>query len=115
MTKPGDYFNQYIEDYTRQMLSKEGLPDTEVLETDNLSEVIEKLVIVHIRCWMLEDACAQAQNDTELADIKRKIDICFKVKRPRLVAAINAMVDQAIVTGKSLREDSVKLYKGYTK
>ena len=46
--------------------------------TDNLSEVIEKLVILHIRTWFLEDMAGIATTDTELADIKRKVDICFK-------------------------------------
>jgi hypothetical protein len=53
-----------------------------------------------------------AKSDEELADLKRKVDVCFKVKRPKLVAALNAMIDDAIVRNKSLREESVKLYKG---
>ena len=44
--------------------------------------------------------------------LKRKIDICFKQKRPRLVQAINRQVSDAIVNNTSLVEDSVKLYKG---
>jgi len=62
--------------------------------------------------WMLEDAIQAAETDAEIADLKKKIDICFKVKRPRLVQAVNLLVDNAIATGRSLREDSVKLYKG---
>ena len=62
--------------------------------------------------WMLEDAIQEAKTDAEVADLKRKIDICFKVKRPRLVQAVNLLVDNAIASGKILREDSVKLYKG---
>ena len=46
-----------------------------------------------------------------VADLKRKIDICFKIKRPRLVQAINMLVDNSIAKNKSLREDSVKVYK----
>jgi len=61
---------------------------------------------------MLEDAIQAATSDKEIADLKRKIDICFKIKRPKYVAAINAMVDNAIATGRLLKEDSVKLYKG---
>ena len=74
--------------------------------------MIEKLVILHIRTWMLEDAIQAAKSDAEIAELKRKIDICFKVKRPRFVQAINLMVDDAITRNKSLVEDSVKLYKG---
>ena len=53
-----------------------------------------------------------ATSNDELADLKRKVDICFKVKRPKLVAALNELIDDAIRNNKSLREDSVKLYKG---
>ena len=38
--------------------------------------------------------------------------MCFKVKRPLYVQAIKLIVDDAIKHSKSLREDSVKLYKG---
>ena len=89
-----------------------NFPDIEYVETDSLGEVIEKLAILHIRTWMLEDAIQVAKTDKEIADLKRKIDICFKVKRPKYVMAINTMIDNAILQGKSLREDSVKLYKG---
>ena len=84
----------------------------EFVETDSLGETVEKLTILHIRTWMLEDAIQAATSDREIADLKRKIDICFKIKRPKYVAAINAMVDSAVLTGRTLREDSVKLYKG---
>ena len=77
-----------------------------------LGETVEKLTILHIRTWMLEDAIQAATSDQEIADLKRKIDICFKIKRPKYVAAINAMVDSAVSSGRTLREDSVKLYKG---
>jgi len=46
-------------------------------------------------------------------NLKRKVDICFKQKRPKYVQAINRMVDNAIINEKSLIEDSVKKYKGY--
>ena len=44
---------------------------------------------------------------------KKKIDICFKIKRPKFVQAINLLVEDAIRNNKSLKEDSVKLYKGF--
>lgn len=89
------------------------LPE-DIIETDNIGEVIEKLAILHCRMWYLEDAIGLAKDDAEIADLKRKIDICFKVKRPRYVEAINKMIDKSIITGKKLEEDSVKLYQGYT-
>jgi|694.fasta_scaffold03894_29 hypothetical protein len=87
-------------------------PPPEYAASDSIGEVLEKLAILHIRTWHLEDAMQAAKSDEELADLKRKVDICFKVKRPKLVAALNAMIDDAIVHNKSLREESVKLYKG---
>ena len=87
------------------------LPD-DIIETDNLGEVIEKLSILHCRMWYLEDAISDAKTDSEIAELKKKIDICFKSKRPKYVEAINRMVDNSIRKGKSLIEDSVKLYKG---
>ena len=88
------------------------LPD-DIIETDNLGEVIEKLSILHCRMWYLEDAISEAKDDSEIANLKRKIDICFKIKRPKYVQAINKMIDNSIINGKSVAEDSVKFYKGF--
>ena len=108
----GNSIEEVIEKTVKRVLDEGGLPDSTNVETDNLGEVIDKLAIIHIRMWMLEDAIQAAKSDTEIADLKRKCDICFKVKRPRYVQAINLMVDNAIRTNRSLIEDSVKLYKG---
>lgn len=109
-------FGELLEDCLKstidQVLSKRELPEVEYIQTDNLGEVVEKLAILHIRTWMLEDAIQEAKTDQDVAELKRKIDICFKVKRPKLVQAINMLVEDSIVNNKSLREDSVKLYKG---
>lgn len=87
------------------------LPDN-LVATDNLGEVIEKLCILHIRTWFLEDMVGVAKSDEEVASLKRKIDICFKQKRPQYIQAINRMIDECVINGKSLVEDSVKIYKG---
>ena len=104
---------QQIINTVSKVLESKELPDLpkDIIETDNIGEVIEKLVIIHIRMWMLEDAIGQVKTDSEIADLKRKIDICFKQKRPKYVEAINRMLENAIKTGKSLVEDSVKVYK----
>ena len=101
-----------IRNTVNDVLVKGELPDIIFSETDNLGEVVEKLCILHIRTWMLEDAAQEASTDEELGALKRKIDICFKQKRPRLVQAINRQVSDAIINKTSLIEDSVKLYKG---
>ena len=112
MNKFGNLIDECIKETIDEVLSRRELPDVEYIETDNLGEVVEKLSILHTRMWMLEDAIQEAKTDAEVADLKRKIDICFKVKRPRLVQAVNLLVDNAIASGKNLSEESVKLYKG---
>jgi hypothetical protein len=98
----------------RETLNADGIPDlpNDLVATDNLGEVIEKLCILHIRTWFLEDMIGVAKTDEEVASLKRKIDTCFKQKRPQYIQAINRMVDAAILNGRSLTEDSVKIYKG---
>ena len=83
-----------------------------LIATDNLGEVVEKLCILHIRTWFLEDMVGVAKTDEEVASLKRKIDICFKQKRPQYIQAINRMVEDAVVNGRRITEDSVKIYKG---
>jgi hypothetical protein len=110
----GEKIEEIIKNKTLEILTKNKnveLPDN-IIETDNLGEVIEKLSILHCRMWYLEDAISDAKTDSEIAELKKKIDICFKSKRPKYVEAINRMVDNSISQGKSLIEDSVKLYKG---
>jgi hypothetical protein len=89
-----------------------SLPD-DLIETDNIGEVIEKLSILHCRMWYLEDSISVSNSDSEIAELKRKIDICFKIKRPKYVQALNRMIENAVINGKSLVEDSVKHYKGF--
>jgi len=108
----GEKIEEIIQQTVNRVLSEGAMPDAEYIATDNLGEVIEKLAIIHIRMWMLEDAIQAAKTDEEIAELKRKCDICFKVKRPKFVQAVNLLVDDAIANNKSLREDSVKLYKG---
>lgn len=112
MTTIGETIEEVIKKTVCKVLDEGTMPDTEYIATDNLGEVVEKLAIIHIRMWMLEDAIQSAKTDEEIADLKRKCDICFKVKRPKFVQAVNLLVDDAIANNKSLREDSVKLYKG---
>ena len=108
----GDVIDASIKNTVNDVLVKGEIPDIIFSETDNLGEVVENLCILHIRTWMLEDAAQEATTDEELGALKRKIDICFKQKRPRLVQAINRQVSDAIINRTSLIEDSVKLYKG---
>jgi len=111
----GESIEKIIQNTVSDILSKSKnveLPE-DIIMTDSLGEVIEKLCILHCRMWYLEDAIGMTESDNEIVDLKRKIDICFKVKRPKYVQAINRMIDNSIIHGKSLIEDSVKHYKGF--
>jgi hypothetical protein len=112
----GEKIEEVIKTRVVEILNKSKeveMPD-DIIETDNIGEVIEKLSILHCRMWYLEDAISAAKTDAEVAELKRKIDICFKVKRPKYVQALNRMIENAVVNNKSLVEDSVKHYKGYS-
>lgn len=110
--KLNDMFDERIKEYVKEVCDKKLIPDDiSFIETDNLGEVLDKLIIVHIRAWMLEDTIHKNISDADLATVKRKLDVCFKQKRPKLVEAINKLVEKSIVEGKSLVEDNVKIYK----
>ena len=98
----------------KESLEKRSIPELpdNLIATDNFGEVVEKLCILHIRTWFLEDMVGVATNDQEIASLKKKIDICFKQKRPQYIQAINKMIDDSIFNGRKLAEDSVKMYKG---
>ena len=109
----GNSLDIFIKNKVKEICSQKQIPENkELIKTDNFGEVIDKLIIAHIRMWMLEDSITPEKSDTEIAQTKRKIDVCFKSKRPMFIEAINKMVDDAIINGKSLTEESVKLYKG---
>ena len=111
----GQKVEEIIKETVEKTLSDRNIPDLkELIYTDNIGEVIEKLCILHIRMWMIEDQLGLAKTDEEIAVLKKKTDICFKIKRPRLVEAVNQMINDSIVNNKSLVEDSVKQYKGIT-
>lgn len=85
----------------------------DIIITDSIGEVIEKLVILHCRIWNIEDQFPFAKTPEEVVSLKKKLDISFKVKRPKLVQAINRMLEESIKGNLELVEDSVKIYKGF--
>ena len=83
--------------------------------SETFSEILDRFIVLHIRMWKLEDAAGEAKSDKELADIKRKVDYCFKDRRPKLIKAINSYLD-VYISKKQIRkfsEENVKLYKGF--
>ena len=113
----GDEIDQIIKTRVSEILNESKYPDLpgDIIETDNIGEIIEKLAILHCRMWYLGDEIGAATDPLVVTDLTRKLDICFKQKRPKYVEAINRMIDKSIKENKSLIEDSVKLYKGFQK
>lgn len=78
-------------------LDKEAIKHSQVvyIGSETVGEVIEKLIILNIRIWMLEDDAALAKSQgciEEYAGLKKKLDYCFKIIRPRLVAALDGLL-----------------------
>lgn len=95
--------------------------DKEPLEIENLefgqsfAEILDRLVIMNIRTWRLEDKIAASKDNNEIADLKKKVDFLFKDKRPKLWRAIGLFLDAYIDKNhhKKFSEENVKLYEGH--
>ena len=83
--------------------------------SDNFAEMLEKYIILHIRMWKIEDMCAASNDPNEVFDLKRKLDFCFKDRRPNLTKAINSYLDAYIDKngGRKFDDGNVKQYKGF--
>lgn len=83
--------------------------------SETFSEILDRFIVLHIRMWKLEDAINEAETDSEIANLKRKIDYCFKDRRPKLINAINSFLDIYIDKNHhgKFSEMNVKLYKGF--
>lgn len=116
----GPTLSSEIEQRVKELLDahKAGVPLPESVDffTDNFSEMVNKLCVLHIRVWFCENDMGEAHvrgDDAKIAEVKKKMDVLWKIKRPSLEAAINRLIDDAVIHGRSLREDSLKLYKGF--
>ena len=60
----GQKVEEIIKETVEKTLSDRNIPDLkELIYTDNIGEVIEKLCILHIRMWMIEDQLGLAKTD----------------------------------------------------
>jgi len=94
---------------------QEPLDISNIEWSDNFAEMLEKYIILHIRIWKIEDACGGSTDPQEIAELKKKLDFCFKDRRPKLTRAINCYLDAHINNQhiKKLNDGNVKQYKGY--
>lgn len=89
----GKELDKYIKDKVKEILDKNKFPDCyDNVYSDTLAELIDRLVIVHIRYWYLEDALSNAKTDEELVMYRKKSESLFKEKRPMLVESFDKLI-----------------------
>ena len=79
-----------------------------------LTYLIERLVITHVKLFMMEDQVRDTKlTDEQVGVIKRKIDYWNGVQRPRLVEGIGEILAKAVKQGNEelVREPNLKDYK----
>ena len=79
-----------------------------------LTYLIERLVITHVKLYMMEDQVRNVNlTDAQVGEIKRKIDYWNGVQRPRLVEGIGEIFARAVKEGNEelVREPNLKDYK----
>ena len=111
----GNIIDTYIENKVNLLLNKGKFPDYDNIVTDTFSELIDKLCIVHIRYWYLEDAMASTENDNELVTLRKKSESLFKEKRPMLVHGIEKYI--SLLINQKINSDPMnyKHYKNWPK
>lgn len=106
----GKIIDKYVEKKVNKLLNESKFPDYDNIVTDTFSELIDKLCIVHIRYWYLEDAMASSTNDEELVTLRKKSESLFKEKRPMLVHGLDKYI--TLLVNKQINSDPIN-YKHY--
>jgi hypothetical protein len=79
-----------------------------------LTYALERLAIVHIRLWVLEDQVRdKTLLDAQIGNLKRRIDYLNGTVRPRLIAGIGEIFAKAVKDGNEelVREPDFKDYR----
>ncbi len=109
----GIELDKYIKDKVKETLDKSLFPEYDDVHSDSFSELIDKLVVVHIRLWYLEDAMSVEHNPEKMVELKRKADVTFKQKRPMLVKSIDKIITNMCVGKFNPIVENPKLYNGF--
>lgn len=110
--------DKHLDDFMRSPEFREKVESDHILFTVppvSLTYALERLTIVHVRLWMLEDEARRADiTDAKLGEVKRRIDWLNGHVRPRLVESIGQMLAAAVKTGNEdlVREPNFKNYGG---
>ena len=107
--------DELLADYMQSAEFTEALDkDVEFESPVTLTYALERMAIVHVKLWNLEDAVRdESLSDEEIGKLKRKIDYLNGVQRPRIVAAIGEIFAKAVKEGNEelVREPNMKDYK----
>ena len=79
-----------------------------------LTYALERLAIIHVKLWMLEDQVRNPDfSDAQIGVLKRRIDYLNGVMRPRLIAGLGEIFAKAVKEGNEelVREPNLKDYK----
>jgi hypothetical protein len=109
----GTHFDEYIRQHVNEILNSTKFPEYDDIHSDTFSELIDKLIIVHIRLWYLEDATNAETDPVKVAELKRKADITFKEKRPMLVKSLDKIITNMCNGKFNPTVENPKLYKDY--
>jgi superfamily II DNA/RNA helicase len=74
----GNTLDDEIMRRVEKALKENKFPEFDNIYSDTFSELLDKLIITHIRYWYLEDAMASAETDEELANLRRKSEVLFE-------------------------------------
>jgi len=105
--------DKYIQSKVKKILDENKFPDYDGIYSDTFSELIDKLIVVHIRLWYLEDAINIETDPIKIAVLKRKADVTFKEKRPMLVKSLDKMIFNLCSGKVKPIIENPKIYKGY--
>jgi hypothetical protein len=108
----GKELDKYIKQRVHYYLkSKKRLNNYDSIFSDTFAELIDKLIIVHIRYWNLEDAMGKSKTATKTGELKQKADNLFKEKRPSLVQSLDKLIIQLTKGHISYTPSNNKIYK----
>ena len=106
-----DYLRKYMQtDEFRNKVENDCMFNSPV----TLTYALERLVILHVKLWMLEDQVRnELLTDAMVGELKRKIDYYNGVMRPRLIAGLGEIFAKAVKEGNEelVREPDMKDYK----
>ena len=108
--------DSYIKEYMKSDKFR-SMVESETLEFNSpvtLTYAIERLAIIHVKLWMLEDQVRNEKlTDAMVGEIKRKIDYLNGVVRPRLMSGLGEILAKAVREGNEelVREPNFKDYK----